>query len=158
MLDQRPYSRAAALREFRPSTIGGAGLVVVGAEYSSVQVKRLVGLDDAGDSVFSAGPEGVEIGHRRWQRLERCGASIAHSASRLPPTEGIAGEFSVLHGPLAVRGASGPLALPADCTNDSPASDPHRKPVPILQLNDNGTSSFKTLEWPPWPSGLPRPY
>lgn len=91
-------------------------------------------------------------------RLATTPASVAHSANHLPPREAIAGEFSALHGPLAVRGASGPLAFLADYANDALASDPDRKPVPILQLNDDGTSSFRQLEWPPWPADQPMPY
>jgi len=91
-------------------------------------------------------------------RLATTPGSTAHAANHLPPTQAVAGEFSALHGPLAVRGASGPLAFLADYTNDSLASDPDRKPVPIMRLNDDGTSSFKDLEWPPWPPDLPMPY
>jgi len=91
-------------------------------------------------------------------RLATTPASVAHSKNHLPPRDAIAGEFSALHGPLAVRGASGPLAFLADYANDAFASDPDRKPVPILQLNNDGTSSFRKLEWPPWPSDQPMPY
>lgn len=91
-------------------------------------------------------------------RLATTPASTAHAANHLPPTQAVAGEFSALHGPLAVLGASGPLAFLADYTNNSLASDPNRKAVPIMQLNDDGTSSFKTLEWPVWSPKLPMPY
>jgi ABC-type branched-subunit amino acid transport system substrate-binding protein len=91
-------------------------------------------------------------------RLATTPASAAHAANHLPPAQAVAGEFSALHGPLAVLGASGPLAFLADYTNDSLASDPNRKAVPIMLLNGDGTSKFQKLEWPPWPLALPLPY
>ncbi|HEV2636738.1 MAG TPA: hypothetical protein VGX23_16420 [Actinocrinis sp.] len=62
-----------------------------------------------------------------------------------PPSYAVAGEITALHGSNTVYGASGPIAFDADPTTDKTASNPVDKPVPILQLEPDGSSQFVQL-------------
>jgi hypothetical protein len=74
-------------------------------------------------------------------------ASAIRLAGPQPTPQGVIAELGALHGAHAVYGASGPIELSADYTSGL-GSDPQHKPVPMLQLQPDGSPRLIQLEWP----------
>jgi hypothetical protein len=72
----------------------------------SAQVGWLAGIrDDAGDPVVAAGSEGVQVGHRRRQRLERYGAVQEAVRPVLVVMSLVGGQYPAQTGRVPYQGA-----------------------------------------------------
>jgi hypothetical protein len=78
-------------------------------------------------------------------------SAIRLTKQNQPQPYAVADMLGSLQAHDTVLGASGPISFDANYSDSTFASNPFNKPVPVLQLEQNGDARFLKLDWPSGP-------